>query len=52
MTEHKEQQEYKEMYIVMMKEMERAINIMIAAQRRCEEMYINACASNKGEKQK
>ncbi len=52
MTDHEEQQGYKEMYIVMMKEMEKAINIMIAAQQRCEEMYINACASNNGEEQK
>jgi len=35
-----------------MREMERAINIMIAAQQRCEEMYINAYASDKGEDSK
>jgi len=47
-TKYEEQLEYKEMYIVMMREMERAINIMVAAQQRCEEMYINACAPNEG----
>lgn len=30
------------MYLEMMRETENAINILIAAQRRCEEMYISA----------
>ena len=34
--------DYKKMYIEMMRETENAINILIAAQRRCEELYINA----------
>ena len=34
--------DYKKMYIEMMRETENAINILIAAQRRCEEMYISA----------
>ena len=34
--------DYKEMYLQMVRETEAAINILIAAQRRCEEMYINA----------
>lgn len=34
--------DYKEMYLEMVRETEKAINILIAAQRRCEEMYISA----------
>ena len=34
--------DYKKMYIEMMRETENAINILIAAQRRCEELYISA----------
>lgn len=48
MTEQEENAVYKEMYIVMMQEMEKAINILIAAQQRCEEMYINAQVSENG----
>ncbi len=34
--------DYKEMYLTMVRETEQAINILVAAQRKCEEMYINA----------
>ncbi len=34
--------DYKEMYVHLMRETERAIQILIQAQRDCEEMYINA----------
>lgn len=34
--------DYKEMYLHMVRESERAIDLIIAAQRKCEEMYINA----------
>lgn len=34
--------DYKKMYLEMMCETEKAINILIAAQRRCEEIYISA----------
>jgi len=34
--------DYKKMYLEMMYETETAINILIAAQRRCEEIYISA----------
>ncbi len=33
--------DYKEMYLTMVRETEQAINILVAAQRKCE-MYINA----------
>lgn len=32
--------DYKKMYLEMMRETEKAINILIAAQRRCEEIHI------------
>ncbi len=32
--------DYKKMYFEMVRETEKAINILIAAQKRCEEMYI------------
>ena len=32
--------DYKEMYLKMMRETEKAIDILIKAQRECEEMYI------------
>ena len=32
--------DYKEMYLKMMRETEKAIGILIKAQRECEEMYI------------
>lgn len=31
---------YKEMYLLMMKETEKAIEILIEAQRKCEEIYL------------
>lgn len=34
--------DYKEMYLEMVRETEKAINILINVQRRCEEMYIAA----------
>lgn len=34
--------DYKEMYVHLMRETEKAIQILIHAQRDCEEMYINA----------
>lgn len=34
--------DYKKMYLEMMRETEKAIGILIAAQRRCEELYISA----------
>ena len=34
--------DYQEMYLEMVRETEKAINLLINAQRKCEEMYINA----------
>ncbi len=34
--------DYKEMYLEMVRETERAIDILINVQRRCEEMYITS----------
>lgn len=34
--------DWKEMYLTLFRETEKAINILIEAQRRCEEMYIDA----------
>ena len=34
--------EYKEMYLTMACETEKAINILIAAQQKCEELYMDA----------
>lgn len=34
--------DYEEMYFHMAREVERAVRILIEAQRHCEEMYINA----------
>ena len=34
--------DYKEMYLIMARETEKAINILIEAQRKCEELYINS----------
>ena len=34
--------DYKEMYLTMMRATEREINILIEAQRKCEDIYINA----------
>ena len=34
--------DYKEMYLEMVRETERAINILIGVQRRCEEMYLSS----------
>ncbi len=35
-------EDYKQMYFIMMNAAEEAINLLIEAQRRCEELYINA----------
>ncbi len=34
--------DYKEMYLTMVRETERAIQILTEAQRRCEELYIHS----------
>lgn len=34
--------DYKKMYLTMLDASERAIEVLIAAQRECEELYINA----------
>jgi hypothetical protein len=34
--------DYKEMYLKMLRASEQAINILIAAQRECEELYISS----------
>lgn len=34
--------DYKEMYLKMVRASEEAVNILIAAQRECEDMYISA----------
>ena len=36
------EQEYKEMYLTMSREVEKAVRILIDAQQRCEEMYLQA----------
>ena len=42
--------DYKEMYLTMMRETEKALRILIEAQQRCEEMYL--AAAEKEEMQK
>lgn len=37
-----ENETYKEMYLHLMRETEKAIRILIAAQQECEERYLNA----------
>lgn len=41
--------DYKEMYLTMCRASEEAINTIIAAQRKCEEMYISPKDENAGE---
>lgn len=41
-NEVKAMPDWKEMYLTLFRETEKAINILTDAQRRCEEMYINA----------
>ena len=36
------EQEYKEMYLTTAREVEKAVRILIDAQQRCEEMYLQA----------
>ena len=33
--------DYKEMYLTMAREVEKAVNILIDVQRKCEEIYVN-----------
>ena len=43
MEQEKEYQpDYKEMYLTMLRATEKAMNILIDAQRKCEDMYIEA----------
>ncbi len=42
--------DYKKMYLKIVQETERAINILINAQRECEEIYINACGDEEDKK--
>ena len=44
MSENREevQADYKEMYLTMARETEKAIRILIAVQKKCEELYIDA----------
>ena len=35
--------DYQKLYLTMFRATEEAINLLIAAQRQCEELYINAC---------
>ena len=39
-----ENETYKEMYLHLMRETEKAIRILIAAQQECEERYLNAAS--------
>lgn len=32
--------DYKEMYLIMVRETEKAMNLLIEAQRKCEELYL------------
>lgn len=41
-NEEKTMPDWKEMYLTLFRETEKAINILTDAQRQCEEMYINA----------
>ncbi len=38
--------DYKEMYLKLIRATEEAINVLISAQRECEEMYLSAPESN------
>ena len=42
---------YKEMYLTMAREVEKAVNILIAAQQKCEDIYIN-CENEQNESAK
>lgn len=41
-----EYHDYKERYLTMVREVERGINILIKAQRKCEELYLNSANPN------
>lgn len=41
-----ENETYKEMYLHLMRETEKAIRILIAAQQECEERYLNAASED------
>ena len=38
--------DYKEMYLTLFRATEQAINLLIAAQQICEDMYVNASENN------
>ena len=38
--------DYKEMYLTLFRATEQAINLLIAAQQTCEDMYVNASEDN------
>ncbi len=40
-------QDYKEMYLAMVRASEEAMNVLIEAQRKCEEMYLDAGEAEK-----
>ena len=40
--------DYKEMYLTMVRATERAINILIEAQQKCEEMYVGSSDEEEG----
>lgn len=39
--------DYKEMYLTMVREVEKAVSILIEAQQKCEDMYINGMDEEK-----
>ena len=42
--------DYKEMYLTMVRATEKAINILIEAQQKCEDIYINASSDEEDAK--
>ncbi len=49
-TTEEKRVDYAELYHEMVRATEKAIDILIEAQRRCEELYIAACEKNTTEK--
>ena len=41
--------DYKEMYLTLLRASEEAVNVLIAAQRKCEEMYLAAAEETEKE---
>lgn len=41
MSKMSEYHDFKEMYLIMAREMEQAIRILVAAQQKCEELYLS-----------